>query len=225
MREDNLLCLRKRKFVVTTDSDHGLPVYANLVPALKLRDIDQLWVADLTYIRPAEEFVYLAVILDAFSRRVIGWALGRTLEAVLTLGALRMALAQRRPKPGLVHHTPIAACSTPAASTRNYLSNMVSIPVCHEKVIPGIMRRASRLSRPSSTKRSTAANIAISLTFVPVSAGSWKKSTTKNACTPRSVTCPRRSSSAPCTPKAKRRPLRGTFPYEFYQAWGNLSFR
>jgi transposase InsO family protein len=105
MREDNLLCLRKRKFVVTTDSDHGLPVYPNLVPTLQLRGLDQLWVADLTYIRLAVEFVYLAVILDAFSRRVIGWALDRTLEAVLTLGALRMALAERRPKPGLVHHS------------------------------------------------------------------------------------------------------------------------
>jgi putative transposase len=105
MREDNLLCLRKRKFVVTTDSDHGLPVYANLVPALKLTGLDQLWVADLTYIRLELEFVYLAVILDAFSRRVIGWALNQTLEAALTLAALRMALAQRRPKPGLVHHS------------------------------------------------------------------------------------------------------------------------
>jgi transposase InsO family protein len=105
MREDNLLCLRKRKFVLTTDSDHGLPVYPNLVPTLKLTGLDQLWVADLTYIRLALEFVYLAVILDAFSRRVIGWALDRTLEAGLTLAALRMALAQRRPKPGLVHHS------------------------------------------------------------------------------------------------------------------------
>ena len=105
MREDNLLCLRKRKFVVTTDSDHGLPVYPNLVPALKLTGLDQLWAADLTYIRLALEFVYLAVILDAFSRRVIGWALDRTLEAALTLTALRMALAQRRPRPGLVHHS------------------------------------------------------------------------------------------------------------------------
>jgi transposase InsO family protein len=105
MREDNLLCLRKRKFALTTDSDHGLPVYANLVPALKLTGLDQLWVADLTYIRLALEFVYLAVILDALSRRVIGWALDRTLEAALTLEALRMALAQRRPGPGLVHHS------------------------------------------------------------------------------------------------------------------------
>ena len=105
MREDNLLCLRRRKFVVTTDSDHGLPVYPNLARALALTGLDQLWVADITYIRLELEFVYLAVILDAFSRRVIGWALDRTLEAALTLQALRMALAQRRPAPGLVHHS------------------------------------------------------------------------------------------------------------------------
>jgi hypothetical protein len=76
MREDNLLCLRKRKFVVTTDSDHGLPVYLNLARAMKLRGLDQLWVADLTYIRLELEFIYLAVILDAFSRRVIGLGAG-----------------------------------------------------------------------------------------------------------------------------------------------------
>ena len=105
MREDNLLCLRKRKFIVTTDSDHGLPVYPNLVPTLQLTGLDQLWVADLTYIRLAVEFVYLAVILDAFSRRVIGWALDGTLESALTLGALRRALAERRPTTGLVHHS------------------------------------------------------------------------------------------------------------------------
>ncbi len=105
MREDNLLCLRQRKFVVTTDSQQGLPVYANLVPTLKLTSLDQLWVADLTYIRLELEFVYLAVILEGFSRRVIGWALDRTLEAALTLAALRMALAERRPSPGLVHHS------------------------------------------------------------------------------------------------------------------------
>jgi putative transposase len=105
MREDNLLCLRKRKFVVTTDSDHGLPVYPNLARQMTLTGLDQLWVADLTYIRLELEFVYLAVILDAFSRRVIGWALDRTLEAELTLRALRRALEQRRPAPGLVHHS------------------------------------------------------------------------------------------------------------------------
>jgi len=105
MREDNLLCLRKRKFLVTTDSGHGLAVYPNLVPRLKLTGLNQLWAADLTYVRLQLEFVYLAVILDAFSRRVIGWALDHTLEAALTLAALRMALAQRRPRPGLVHHS------------------------------------------------------------------------------------------------------------------------
>lgn len=105
MREDNLLCLRQRKFVVTTDSDHGLPVYPNLARAMTLTGLDQLWVADITYIRLELEFVYLAVILDAFSRREIGWALDRTLEAELTLQALRMALLRRRPAPGLVHHS------------------------------------------------------------------------------------------------------------------------
>jgi len=105
MREDNLLCLLRRKFVVTTDSAHTLPVYPNLAGAMMLTDLDQLWVADITYIRLRIEFVYLAVILDAFSRRVIGWALGRTLEDTLTLRALRLALEQRRTAPGLVHHS------------------------------------------------------------------------------------------------------------------------
>ena len=105
MRLDNLLCLRKRKFVVTTDSDHGLAIYPNLARRMTLTGLDQLWVADLTYIRLELEFVYLAVILDAFSRRVIGWALDRQLDTELTLQALSMALAERRPAPGLVHHS------------------------------------------------------------------------------------------------------------------------
>ncbi len=105
LREDNLLCLRKRKFVVTTDSDHRLPVYPNLARTLAVSGVNQLWVADITYIRLLEEFVYLAVLLDAFSRRAIGWALDRTLEDELTLQALRMALGQRRPGAGLVHHS------------------------------------------------------------------------------------------------------------------------
>lgn len=105
MRVDNLLCVRRRKFILTTDSHHGLPVYPNLAENLVLSSIDQLWVADLTYIRLQLEFIYLAVLLDAFSRRCIGWALQRTLETALVLEALRMALRQRRPKPGLVHHS------------------------------------------------------------------------------------------------------------------------
>ena len=105
MREDNLLCVRRRKFVVTTESNHGRKVYPNLKPELALTGVDQLWVADITYIRLQAEFVYLAVILDAYSRRVIGWALERTLEDELTLSALRMALSRRVVEPGLVHHS------------------------------------------------------------------------------------------------------------------------
>jgi transposase InsO family protein len=97
MRQDNLLCVRRRAFVVTTDSRHNLPVYPNLAREIKPTAINQLWVADITYIRLRAEFVYLAVVLDAFSRRVIGWALGRTLEASLAIAALRMALTERNP--------------------------------------------------------------------------------------------------------------------------------
>jgi transposase InsO family protein len=105
LREDNLLCVRKRKFVVTTDSKHGRKVYPNLAQEMALTGIDQLWVADITYIRLQSEFVYLAVVIDAYSRRVIGWALDRTMEDDLTLGALRKALELRRPAPGVVHHS------------------------------------------------------------------------------------------------------------------------
>jgi putative transposase len=105
MREDNLLCVRRRAFVVTTDARHSLPVYPNLARELNPSAVNQLWVADITYIRLRTEFVYLAVVLDAFSRRVIGWALGRTLEAELAASALRMALLARKPQPGLVHHS------------------------------------------------------------------------------------------------------------------------
>jgi transposase InsO family protein len=105
MREDNLLCVRRRAFVVTTDSRHNLPIYPNLAREIKPSALNQLWVADITYIRLRTEFVYLAVVLDAFSRRVIGWALGRTLEAELAVAALRMALIERQPSPGLVHHS------------------------------------------------------------------------------------------------------------------------
>jgi putative transposase len=105
MRADNLLCLRRRKFVLTTDSKHGLPIYPNLAKDMVLTGIDKLWVADITYIRLETEFVYLAVVMDAFSRRCVGWALERSLETTLVLDALRMALKQRCPLPGLVHHS------------------------------------------------------------------------------------------------------------------------
>jgi transposase InsO family protein len=103
--EDNLLCVRKRRFVVTTDSKHGRKIYPNLAAKMVLRGVDQLWRADIPYIRLREEFVYLAVVLDSFSRRVIGWALDRTMEEELTLSALRMALSGRSAEPGLIHHS------------------------------------------------------------------------------------------------------------------------
>jgi len=107
MREDNLLCLRQRPFVpVTTCSRHRWRVVPNLVRGLELTGLDQLWVADITYLRLQEQFAYLAIVLDAFSRRVIGWALETHLEASLAIAALTMALALRRPRPGsLIHHS------------------------------------------------------------------------------------------------------------------------
>jgi putative transposase len=105
MRQDNLLCLRQGGFIRTTDSNHAWLIYPNLVPELILRTMDQLWVADITYIRLLREFIYLAVVLDAYSRRCIGWALDRTLEADLAMAALQMALRSRKVQPGLVHHS------------------------------------------------------------------------------------------------------------------------
>src|ERR1035438_4642672 len=102
MHDDNLLAQRRRKFVRTTDSEHDFVVYPNLAKNLVLSDVDQLWVADFTYVRLQEEFVYLAVVLDAYSRRVIGWALGRNLDTPLALTALDRAIAARDPRPGLV---------------------------------------------------------------------------------------------------------------------------
>jgi len=105
MREDNLLGLPPKRFKVTTDSNHKFEVYLNLAARMRLSGINQLWVADITYIRLKAEFVYLAVILDGFSRKVVGWALDRTLAVRLTLGALEQALDRRQPEPGLVHHS------------------------------------------------------------------------------------------------------------------------
>jgi putative transposase len=105
MREDNLLSLRKRKFVLTTDSRHGRPVYPNLIAGLELTAPNQVWVADITYIRLREEFIFLAVVLDAFSRRVVGWELGESLQTALALRALNRALADRPVPVGIIHHS------------------------------------------------------------------------------------------------------------------------
>jgi len=105
MRDDNLLALQRRQFVVTTDSNHSLEVAVNLARRLDLHGINQLWVADITYIQLWREFIYLAVVLDAFSRKVVGWALSRSLSSRFTVLALEMAIAERRLPPGLVHHS------------------------------------------------------------------------------------------------------------------------
>ena len=105
IREDNLLAVQPRAFVVTTDSDHELEVFLNLASRMKLTGLNQLWVADITYIRLQSEFVYLAVILDLFSRKVVGWSLDRTLASRLPITALEQAIAERQPPPGLVHHS------------------------------------------------------------------------------------------------------------------------
>jgi putative transposase len=105
MREDNLLAVQPKHFVTTTDSNHQMEIYLNLARRMKLTGVDQLWVADITYIRLHSEFVYLAVILDGFSRRVVGWKLDRTLASRLATEPLEEAIRLRQPPPGLVHHS------------------------------------------------------------------------------------------------------------------------
>ena len=105
MRTERLLCRPKKRFIRTTDSQHGLRVYPNIVPTMTVTHTNQLWVADLTYIHLVHGVVYLGVILDAFSRRAIGWALSSHIDTELSLRALRMALATRHIAPGLVHHS------------------------------------------------------------------------------------------------------------------------
>jgi len=105
MRSDNLLAIRFRKYILTTDSQHDCQVYVNLAARMTLTGINQLWVADITYIRLRWEFVFLAVVIDRFSRKVIGWALDRTLAARVAVTALRQAVRERQPPPGVVHHS------------------------------------------------------------------------------------------------------------------------
>lgn len=105
MRQGELLCRRRKRFVATTDSDHGFHVYPNLSRRMHLTGLNQLWLADITYIRLRQEFIYLAALLDAFSRKVVGWALGKTLSTRLTLEALAKAIADRQPPAGCIHHS------------------------------------------------------------------------------------------------------------------------
>ncbi len=105
MRNDNLLAIRKRRYVLTTDSDQHRAVYPNWANSLQIDGLNQLWQSDISYVRMRRSFVYLAVVMDSDSRRVIGWELGSSLEAVLAVNALRKAIELRRPKPGLIHHS------------------------------------------------------------------------------------------------------------------------
>ncbi len=105
MREQNLLCKKRRRFIATTDSKHGHPVYPNLAREINVANLNQLWVADITYVRLVRGFVYLAAILDAYSRRVIGWAISHSLDARVAVAALNMALAARQVGNDLIHHS------------------------------------------------------------------------------------------------------------------------
>jgi putative transposase len=104
MQDDNLLAIRRRKYILTTDSQHDYPVALNLAARLTVTGINQLWVADITYIRLRKEFVFLAVVIDRYSRKAIGWALSRSLTATVAVNALRQAIQRRQPPPGVVHH-------------------------------------------------------------------------------------------------------------------------
>jgi putative transposase len=105
MRQEALLCVLKRSFVTTTNSAHGYRTYPNLLAGLELTGLDQAWVADVTYVKLPTSFVYLACILDAFSRRCIGWHLSRTIDTHLTVAALEQALSTRQVRTGLIHHS------------------------------------------------------------------------------------------------------------------------
>jgi len=105
MRESDLLCRVNRKWIATTNSDHQFPVYPNLIGGMAVSRLNQVWIADITYIRIRTGFVFLAAILDAYSRKVIGYAISRRIDTALTLGALRMAIARRCPGLGVIHHS------------------------------------------------------------------------------------------------------------------------
>jgi putative transposase len=105
MREDSLLAVRYRKYILTTDSQHDCEVYVNLAARMTVTGINQVWVADLTFIRLRIEFVFLAVIIDRYSRKAIGWALRRSLTAEVAVAALQLAVERRQPPPGVVHHS------------------------------------------------------------------------------------------------------------------------
>ena len=221
MREDNLLAVQPRAFVVTTDSDHELEVYLNLASRMKLTGINQLWVADITYIRLQREFVYLAVILDAFSRKVVGWELDRTLAARLPIAALEKAIAERQPPPGLVHHSDRGV---------QYASGDYVAILRKHQMIPSMSRPANPYDNAScesfmkTLKREEiyaneyrdldhlrAQHRGVHRAAITIAAG----------CIRRWATGRRRSSSKPHDAAA----IFARSDHEFFQAWGDLSIR
>jgi putative transposase len=123
MRAHDLQPRRRRRFVTTTDSDHDRPIFPDRAKGMVVDAPNQLWVADITYIAIAAGFVYLAAILDAWSRRVVGYAISRSVDARLTLAALKAALRTRRPPSGCVHHSDRGGQYAPR-STASYSSSM-----------------------------------------------------------------------------------------------------
>lgn len=105
LQENDLSCKTKKKFICTTDSNHSLKTYPNLLKNLIITRLNQVWVSDITYIRFLKGFVYLAVILDSFSRKVVGYAISKSINGDLALAALKMAVKKRKPIPGCIHHS------------------------------------------------------------------------------------------------------------------------
>ena len=224
MREDNLLCVVKRKFVVTTDSAHGRKVYPNLAASLILTGVNQLWVADITYIRLEEEFVFLAVILDAYSKRVIGWHLDDGLDDSLTLTALRMALRERTVQPGLVHHSDRGGQYASGDYTDLLRDNGIDISMSR-KANPWDNAGCESFMKTLKQEEVYRTEYRNMVTLVLRSASSWRRSTTKSACT-RRWTIVRPPSSNACNRRDRCwRRLWRRRPNEFSEAWGNLSMR
>ena len=197
MATDNLLCLRKRRFVRTTDSGHDLRVWLNLAARLELTGIDQLWVADMTYLRLAGEFLYLAVVLDAYSRKVVGWALNQRLDTGLALAALRHAIAARRPRPGLVHHSDRGV---------QYASHAYVDLLHAHRIQPSMSRagnpydnaRCESFMKTLKQEEITPGSIATAPIWRPTSASSSSAITIAGGYTQRSTTALRSSSSRAC---------------------------
>lgn len=136
MREDNLLCLRRQRFrIATTDSAHGLPIYKNLAKDMVITGCDQLWVADITYIRLGAEFIYMAMVMDAYSRKIVGWSISRRIDTSLALNALTMALRERQFKPGdLVHHSDRGSQYASGDYTKALVDNGIAISMSRKGV-------------------------------------------------------------------------------------------